>query len=141
MKNSRAFRYCSRLLLVLCLFNGIGALFGGVGGMVAPEFFGSSQLVPILHELPFIGPYINTLVIPASTLLLFIFVPQSVAATLLLRKHPGQFIAVIICGILLVAFTAVELIVIPNPLSWVYLFIGVVEIVIAIVCLKIPSKT
>ena len=133
---TKAFRYWRRVLLIFCIFVGVGALFGGVGGYVAPDFFGASMVIPMLREIPFVGLYINSYMIPASALLLFVFVPQTIATIRLLRRHPKQFSAAIVCGILLAVFTIVELIFLPNALSWVYLSFGAIEIALAVVCSK-----
>ncbi len=133
---TRAYQRWHRALLILCAFIGIGALFGGAGAFIAPDFFGASLLVPLFHDLPFVGQYIDSLALPGTALLLFVFVPQSLATFLLGKRHSRQYSGAQICGILLIAFTAVELILIPNPVSWLYLFFGVAELTIALLCLR-----
>jgi hypothetical protein len=70
-------------------------------------------------------------------LLLFVFIPQTVASLLLLRKHPAQYYAAIICGVLLAVFTITEIALIPNPLSVLYLFFALFEIAAAILCQRL----
>jgi hypothetical protein len=137
---SKAYRNGHRALLILCIFVGAGALFGGVAAYIAPNFMGAQQLVPIFQALPVIGPYLNSLVLPASALLLFVFLPQAIASLLLLRKQPSQFTATIICGLMLSVFIIVELIVLPNFLAWFYLALGVAEIAISVFCSKRADK-
>lgn len=125
-----------RILLGLAVFVAAGALFGGGIAVVDPHgaFMGAPLLVPMLQQIPLIGPLIDSLLIPGSALLLFVFIPQTVAMALLLRRQGGQYRAGIICGALLVIFTLVEIIVMPNFLSPVYLAFGLVEIVAGILC-------
>ncbi|MCL2826693.1 MAG: hypothetical protein FWD72_04740 [Eggerthellaceae bacterium] len=127
-----------RTLVFLSLFVGIGALGGGAVAILPPttDIMGAEALVPILHEAPLFGQYIDSLVIPASALLLFVCLPQLLAALLLLRKRPSRYKACIICGAVLVAFTVGELILIPNFASVLYLLFGAVEIFAGYTCLR-----
>jgi hypothetical protein len=118
-------------LIAISIFVSVGALYGGVAAFISPNFMGAEQLVPIFQDLPAIGSCINSLTLPASTLLLFIFLPQAIAAVLLLRKRSSWFVAVVICGVILAIFTIVELIVIPNVVSVIYLAFGLSELAIA----------
>ena len=140
MKNtSLAYRIGRRTLVVIFVLNGVGALYGGVAAFIAPDFMGAELLVPIFHNLPLIGPYLNSLILPASALLLFICLPQSLAAILLLRRHTRQYIVAALNGAMLVAFTFVEILIIPNPLSLAYLLVGVVQMVLGIVLQRQPD--
>lgn len=121
-------------LLVLCIFVGAGALFGGGMSFIAPDFMAAPMLVPILQEIPMVGPHITSLAIPATALLLLIFVPHLIAVILMLKKHSRQFLGAIICGIFLVAFTAGEMLFMPNLVSILFLLFGIVEIVLALIC-------
>lgn len=136
----RAYRRGRRCALILCLFVGVGALYGGVGAFIVPEFFGASLIIPFLRNIPFVGGFIDSYTLPASALLIFIFVPQTTAAALLLWKRSGQFTAVLICGILMSLFTIGELIFIPNPVSVLFLLFGISEIVAALACSKAKSE-
>ena len=130
-----------RALLILCFFVGVGALGGGITAYISPETMGASSIIPLLQEIPSVGPYINSYIIPASALLLFVFVPQAIATVLLLRKHSRQFIGAIVSGAFLAVFTIVELIFVYNYLSWLYLAFGVIEIVTAIVCARTKRQS
>ncbi|MCL2889240.1 MAG: hypothetical protein FWE65_02320 [Eggerthellaceae bacterium] len=118
-----------RLLLGMCIFMGVGALGGGLAALIAPDgsLMGAQELVPVLQEIPFFGQFIDSLALPASALLLFVFVPHAVGILLLIKRQPQQYIAGMVCGLFVVVFTAVELVLIPNFLSWIFLFLGLVE--------------
>lgn len=124
----------TRTLLILCIFLGGGALFGGVMAFISPDFMGAPLLVPILQEIPIVGSRITTLAIPATALLLFIFVPHAITVLLMFRKHPWRFTAAIVCGVFVIVFTAVEMIFMPNPVSVLFLLFGAAEITLALGC-------
>lgn len=125
-----------RTLVALCIFVSIGALGGGLAGILWPDgsLMQAQGIITTLQAIPLFGTYIDSLTLPASALLLFVFAPQAVAAALLLSKRPKQYAAGMMCGILLVVFTVVEIIVIPNVLSWIYLAFGIVEVIAAALC-------
>lgn len=125
-----------RALLILCIFVGAGALFGGIMAFVLPDFMGAPLLLPILQKIPFVGPYITSLALPALALLLFVFAPHTIAVLQLVRKSARQYTGSIICGAFLVAFTIGEMIFIPNPASVLFLLFGIAEIVLSIICLN-----
>ncbi|MCL1798110.1 MAG: hypothetical protein FWG24_07380 [Eggerthellaceae bacterium] len=132
-KSSKAWH---RTLFGLCVFVAVGALFGGGMGVLDPHstLMGAELIVPELQKAPLVGQHIDSLLIPASTLLLFVFIPQTVASLLLFKKHPAQYYAAIICGTLLAVFTITEIALIPNPLSVLYLCFALFEITTAIIC-------
>jgi len=138
-QNSKSFRIWRRILVFLSIFNAIGAI-GGCCIAFIPGLAASVGADVIAAQLqqntPFVGQYIQTLFIPGLALLLFVFVPQIIASILLLRKRPKQYIAGIVCGGMLVCVEIVELILIPNPLSLIYLIIGIVQTIAGIMCLR-----
>jgi len=127
-----------RVLLVLCLFVAVGALGGGGLVVIAPDgsLLGAQAIIPELHNIPLVGPHLDSLLIPGCALLLFVFVPQTIASILLLGKHPKQYTAGIICGAIMAVFTIVEIVFLPNFLSWIFLFFAVVEICAAVLCMR-----
>lgn len=139
ISTSKSSRIWHRVLLILCVFISVGAIFGFVIAVVQTttgSFMGSEAIVPSLQEVPVVGRYIDSLIIPGVALLIFVFAPQVIAGILLLRRHLKQYTAVIIGGILLAVFTIGELVLIPSFLSWVFLFFGIVEICAGVFCLR-----
>jgi hypothetical protein len=123
-------------LYIFCVFMGGGALFGGVMAFFSPEFMGEPYILPLLQKIPFVGALIDSLVIPATALLTCIFLPHAVAIILLLRKHHYQYMSAIVCGTLVVAFTAVEMVFMLNLVSAFYLLLGAIETAVAAICLR-----
>ncbi|MCL2757582.1 MAG: hypothetical protein FWD43_05840, partial [Coriobacteriia bacterium] len=128
-----------RLLFVLCVVCAVGALGGGIAALLSPDgtFLSAQDLIPVLHALPLVGQYIDSLTIPAIALLVLIFLPQTVAILFLLKHFRGRYLIGIVCGVILVVFTAVEIAFMPNVLSWIFLFAGVFEAGAAVMCRQI----
>jgi len=138
-KTGSSFKVWHRILVFLCLFSGIGAIWGVIMAIiqtVTGAFAGTETILPTLQEVPLVGQYLNTLLLPGILLLLFCCIPQMTAGILLLRKQRTQYRAGAIVGILMVVFTVGEIILMPNFLSWIYMFLGIVEIVAGVVCSK-----
>ena len=128
-----------RALMILCLFVGIGALGGGAMGLISPDgslIQAQTIITDLQKNTPFVGQYIDSLVIPAIALLLFVCIPQTTAGILLLRRHSLQYTAGILVGAMLIVFTFVEMILLPNPLSILYMIFGVIEIIAALLAQK-----
>ena len=130
-----------RILTGLTIFVGVGALGGGGLAIIVPDgsLMSAQAIIPELQKIPLVGQYLDSLFIPGCALLLFIFFPQIIAGILLLRKHPKQYLVAIISGVLLEVFTIVEIIFLPNFLSWIYLFFGAVEITTAFMCITMSG--
>ena len=131
-KARKSYTIWRRVLLGLCIFVGIGALAGGGLAVIVPDgsLMSAQELIPVVQKAPLVGPYIDSLLIPGLALLLLVCLPQAVAAILLLRRHPAQYRAGIICGVFMAAVTIGELVILgTNFLSWLYLSFAVVEIV------------
>ena len=140
-QTNKGYKIWRRILLALCLFIAIGAV-GGVALAFIPAFSafaGADEIVPALQQAPFVGQYINSLVIPGFALMLLVLIPQSIASICMLRKRPRQINAAVIAGVLLMVCQIGELALIPNPLSWIYLTLGAIQIFVGIMCLRLKD--
>ena len=138
-KSGKRYKVWRRILLVLSLFSGVGAIWGvfiAVMQTTTGSFMGAESILPVLQEAPLVGQHLTTLLVPGILLLLFCCIPQLTAGILLLRKAARQYRAGLICGILLVVFTIGEIILMENFLSWIFMFLGIIEIWASVVCLK-----
>jgi len=133
-------RRWQRTLLTLCIFVGLGALYGGIAAYVAPNFMGAEPLLPSLQKIPLIGSHIDSLVWPASALLALVFIPQIMAAVFLLAKHSNRYRMAIAAGIVLILFTSGEMLVIPNIVSVLYMAFGVIEVIAGVQCSREFAK-
>ena len=130
------------ILIVLCLFVAIGALAGlciafipGLDALV-----GADEIIPVLQQTPYVGSYINSLIIPGIFLLLLVFLPQLTASIHLLRWRKRQYRSGISAGAFLIVCMIGELILIPSFLAWIYLGIGAAQICVGVVCLVLRSR-
>ena len=141
VSDQRAFKRQRVTLLVLCAFVGLGALGGGGLALISPDgtLMSAQLLIPALQKIPIAGPYLDSLTLPACALLLFVFIPQTLATILLIRKHSRQYPTSILCGCLLSLFTIGEIILIFNLLSFLFLAFGVLEVGLALACRKHPQ--
>lgn len=131
---AKSYRVSHRILLGLCVFVAAGALGGGGMAVVQPSgaLMSAQALIPVLHEIPLVGQYINSLLIPGLVLLVFVFIPHLIAVILLFKTHTKQYFASIICGALLIAVTTGEVILLgSNFLSWLYCAFGAIEIILS----------
>jgi len=122
----------ARWALFWMLFNGIGALSGVAMMWTAPDLFGMTPLLPLMHDnLPLIGQYFTSFVLPGLCLLLIIGVPHLIGAIMVGRHQALAPAAVIACGIILIGWTTLQLLLVfgPNPTSVVWCVFGVAETV------------
>ncbi|MDR1089226.1 MAG: hypothetical protein LBL23_08175 [Coriobacteriales bacterium] len=77
---------------------------------------------------------------PGVALTLVNGIPNLVCAVLLLRRQRWQYAVGIICGVLLLLWTAWECVFMPNPVTTVYLVIGIVQTAVAVYCLKAGTR-
>ncbi|MCL2528950.1 MAG: hypothetical protein FWE41_01240 [Coriobacteriia bacterium] len=140
-QSNTSYRVWRSILLGLCLFIAAGAV-GGAALAFIPAlsaFSGANEIVPVLQQAPLVGQYINSLVIPGFALMLLVLVPQGLACICMLRKHPRQIDAGIFAGVMLIVCQIGELVLIPNPLSVIYLTLGAIQIFAGIMCLRVKG--
>ena len=124
----------ARWALFWTLFIGAGALLG-VGMMwINPDAFGMAPLLWQMQDhLPLIGGWIASFALPGVFLLVVIGVPNFVGAVLIWRRHKIAPWWAMACGIILVCWILLQLLVVfgPNPTSVVYLVFGLAQLVMA----------
>lgn len=125
----------ARWSLFWSLFIGVGALVGTGMMWVSPKSFGMLPLLELMHErLPFADLLFSNFFWPGLFLLCIIGVPNLAGAYLVidrLRIAPSWLIA---CGLVLVAWTCLQVVVVfgPNPISILYMVFGVLQAITAI---------
>lgn len=142
--NYKSAKVGRRDLTIMCILVAVGALGGGVLAIAAPDgsLIQASELIPVLQKIPVLGAFMDSLLVPGIILLIFVFVPQTVAAVLLIKKHPRQYRAGMVAGVFLSLITICELIFMgSNVLSWVFLVLGFVELGVAFISSKEEKLT
>jgi hypothetical protein len=124
----------ARWSLFWAAFIGLGALLG-VGMMwTAPQRVGMIQLLEPMRRLPFGDVLARGFGWPGLALLLVIGVPHLIAAGLIWRRHRLAPWAVLVAGLVLVAWLALQLFFLygPNPVTNMYLLFALLEILFAV---------
>jgi hypothetical protein len=125
-----------RTLLGICLVNGIAALICGPLMFLAPDgsLMGMQSLLPIMKTWPFAELFFQSLFWPGVALVLVNGLPNLVCAALLIRCQHLQYRVGIICGALLICWSVWECVFMPNPVTTIYLIIGIIQTLAAIIC-------
>jgi len=124
----------ARWALFWTLFIGAGALLG-VGMMwINPDAMGMTPLLPRIQDrLPLIGGWFTSFALPGVFLLVVIGLPNLAGAVLIGRRHRIARWWALACGIILVCWILLQLLVVfgPNPTSAAYLVFGLAQLVMA----------
>jgi hypothetical protein len=113
----------ARLVVVLEVFLGLGALFGGGAFILAPDGHLLGMPVSLLAGSPF-----TSYLVPGIVLFTFVGVAPLLAAAMTLRRQPIAPIAAIAVGLTLIGWVSVEMVVLAGlgSLAWaLYLVLGV----------------
>ena len=130
---------------ILTLFIGIGAVAGAVMMWIDPSgvsWGGEPLLIMLRDKMPWPDVFFKNF-IPSGFALLFVNgITQLIAAYLLFKKHRLAPYAVLACGIILMLWIVLEWWVWGfNALSNIYFVLGLVEVVVAVFCLRKQEKT
>ena len=120
---------------ILTLFIGVGAIAGAAMMWIDPSGvkFGMDPLLVLLRaKMPWPDVFFRNFIPSGFVLLALNGLPQLVAAYLLFKKHPLAHWAVLVCGIILMLWIALEWWVWGfNALSNLYFVLGLAEAVAA----------
>jgi hypothetical protein len=112
----------ARLIVVLEIFLGLGALFGGGAFILAPDGHLLGMPTSLLAGSPF-----PSYLVPGIVLFVFVGIAPLIAAAMTLRRQTFAPIAAIAVGLTLVGWVSVEMVVLAGPgsLAWaLYLVLG-----------------
>ena len=133
-----------KLQKILTLFIGIGAVAGAVMMWVDPtgQMWGMEPLLEMLRaKMPWPDVFFKDFIPSGFVLLALNGIPQFAAAILLFKKHRLAPCAVLVCGIILMLWIALEWWVWGfNAMSNIYFVFGLVEAVAAVYCMKKEVK-
>ncbi|MDR1089234.1 MAG: hypothetical protein LBL23_08215 [Coriobacteriales bacterium] len=126
-----------RILLGICLFNGIAACVCGPLMFLVPDgsLMGMQSLIPAMQTWPAADIFFQDVFWPGVTLMLVNGIPNLICAILLLRRQRWQYVVGIVCGVLLILWTVWECVFMPNPVTTAYLVMGIVQTAAAVYCL------
>jgi hypothetical protein len=112
----------ARLAVVLEIFLGLGALFGGGALILGPNGHLLGMPTALLAGSPF-----PSYLVPGIILFTFVGVAPLVAAAITFRRHPIAPLAAIAVGLTLIGWVSVEMVVLAGlgSLAWtLYLVLG-----------------
>jgi hypothetical protein len=112
----------ARLAVVLEIFLGLGALFGGGALILGPDGHLLGMPTALLAGSPF-----PSYLVPGIILFTFVGVAPLVAAAITFRRHPIAPLAAIAVGLTLIGWVSVEMVVLAGlgSLAWtLYLVLG-----------------
>ena len=124
----------------LTLFIGIGALAGAVMMWIDPTgaSWGGEPLLEMLRaQMPWPDMFFRDFILSGFVLLAVNGLPQFLAAVMLFKKHPLAHWAVLVCGIILMLWIALEWWVWGfNAMSNVFFVLGLLETILAGISLR-----
>ena len=124
---------------ILTLFIGIGAVVGAVMMWVDPTgvAWGGEPLLELLRAtMPWPDVFLRNFIPSGIVLLAVNGLTQFVAAYLLFKNHPLAYWAVLVCGIILMLWIALECWIWGfNPVGNFYFILGLVETISAAISL------
>lgn len=119
----------------LTLFIGIGAIAGAVMMWMDPTgvYWGGEPLLDMLRaKMPWQDVFFRDFVLSGIVLLAVNGLPQFLATLMLFKKHPLAHWAVLVCGIILMLWIALEWWVWGfNAMSNMFFVLGVMETILA----------
>lgn len=124
-------------------FNGISALIGTGMMWFGAEQFGMTPLLALMQQnLPFADVFFTGWLWPGLFLLTLIGLPHLIGVVLLAQRSASAGWWAIGSGTILVGWTALQIVIAfgPNPLSIIYLLIGLLEVPIGVLILRAPRR-
>lgn len=138
ISTSRRLPGIARLAVVLELFLGIGALFGGGQFIVAPDGHLIGMTTRTLAGTPF-----HSYLVPGIILFAFVGVAPLLAATLTLRRQAIAPLAAVAVGLTLIGWISVEMVMLAGigSLAWAfYLVLGTCIASLGVIWCRSPLR-
>ena len=130
----------NRFLKILTLFISVGAVGGAVMMWIDPTgvSWGGEPMLDLLRsKMPWPDSFFQNFIPSGFALLAVNGLTQLLAALMLFKKHPRAYWACLACGIILMLWIVLEWWIWGFvALSNVYFVLGLVETVVAALCLK-----
>jgi hypothetical protein len=120
----------ARLAVVLEVFLGLGALFGGGAFILAPDGNLLGMPTRLLAGSPF-----PSFLVPGIVLFTFVGVAPLIAAAMTVRRHAFAPIAAVAVGLTLIGWVSVEMVVLAGleSLAWaLYLVLGACIVMVGV---------
>jgi len=122
-------------LIVVSVLNGLAGLICGVLLLVRPDgaLLQAGALLPVIGSLPLASVFFRDFTWIGLAMLLVLGIPNTVAAVLLVRRASHQYIAALVSALLLMAWTAFELVFMYNVAALGYFAVGTLSLIAVLV--------
>lgn len=114
-------------LIVVSIINGLMGLVCGVMLIARPDgaLLQMGALIPVIATFPLAGVFFRDFLWIGVVMFLALGVPNTVAAVLLLRRHPAQYMATLVAAVLLTAWCLFELVFMFNAAGIGFLVVAI----------------
>lgn len=126
------YKVSKNILLFICLFIGIGALYGSICMFIDPtgKLLGMDTILIYFKVLPFSNILFNNYIFAGISLLIVNGITNLVASYLLIKNNKTCIILGMIFGFTLVLWIIIQFIILPkNTLSIAFFIIGIIQII------------
>lgn len=126
------YKVSKNILLFICLFIGIGALYGSICMFIDPtgKLLGMDTILIYFKVLPFSNILFNNYIFAGISLLIVNGITNLVASYLLIKNNKTGIILGMIFGFTLVLWIIIQFIILPkNTLSIAFFIIGIIQII------------
>lgn len=127
------YKITRKILIFLCLFVGICALFGSTCLIIDPsgKLLRMNELLPYFEVLPLSNILFNNYIFAGFSLLLIIGIPNLIVSYLIIINNKKGIVFGAVVGIILMLWILIQFIILPhNILSTTYFLIGVLQFII-----------
>ncbi len=131
-------RVARGFLIVVSVLNGLAGLVCGVLFIFGPDgrLLQAGALLPVIQRLPLATVFFRDFLWIGVAMLLVLGVPNSIAALMLVRKSPNQYVATLVAGILLVLWCGFELVFMLNAPAVGYFAIGLASVLCSVLLIE-----
>lgn len=131
-------------LIILSLFVGLTALYGGTLMLLYPQDGGPMQMGAVIQYfqvLPLSKLLFQNFIFPGISLLLVNCLTQVFSFFMIVKSNKKAALYTLISAILLMLWICIQFIILPsNPLSTFYFIVGLIEAVISLLYFKEQRK-
>lgn len=127
------YKVTKNILIFLCLFVGIGALYGSICMLIDPtgKILGMDLILPYFSCLPFSNILFKNYIFSGISLLIVNGITNIIAGYLLIKNNKKGIILGMIFGFTLVLWIIIQFIILPtNLLSISFFIIGIIQIIV-----------
>ena len=128
-------------LIAVSILNGLAGLVCGVLFILRPDgsLLQAGALLPTIRMLPLADVFFQDFLWIGVAMLLVLGIPNTIAAAMLIRRSGGEYVATMAAGVLLVMWTAFELVFMYNALAVGFFVAGGLSIVASLVLTRKPT--